>query len=424
MEKLRPVVNFIHSLPPIAEHALLGVAGLALTSGALWYFTEGFGSRRAITTYELIEKEINDKGGDRAFAEKVIKIAAWFHWAFLPFFCAVLGYEASCEDGMSNWAYIPYGVFLLVHLVVMVAVGRAHYPIPCCGLTSRCVLVSVFLALIEHIDVATDAWFPGVSAACPHVDELWIKSTLSGSIGGWILTPLVSLSGFGGFALLIFLTCSWLPQLLCIWSVFTPIVIAVEWLVILLGIWIHWGLSLLVLIVGALVLYKSGVGWQLVQNFRYTVCDEKIPGYGTWAGMALFEVGIVGKGGPAQAPENRPLITGITPLFHALVQLWLQVSFFACGFDSFHAQGRYKLLASLGCSAIVIVLKVAPAMREVTSIFLKTGCSICGPPCCLVFVLTFLVLFWAGFSVYCAFMCESHLGSLLLMSCTGQSDSD
>merc|ERR1719235_581869 len=102
----------------------------------------------------------------------------------------------------------------------------------------------------------------------------------------------------------------------------------------------------------------------------------------------------------------------MTKVMSNLVQLWLQSTFFVEAFHKLSDQGKARMVAGIGVSALAALAKLLPAVREVAVIFRSTGCrSMCGCPCCIIFGVALCIMAWTFARLYFAFTCEGEAWS-------------
>ena len=156
------------------------------------YFAMGIFTPRSMG-YEPLEPNRRDPA---------LVLAAVLYWVLMPIALVTLGFGATCEEGAPTLAYITYGGFFAVHFVCILLAMQGSLSKDLHKSTPK-LMFMLGLAALEHFDMASDALFSGMSAACSdEITNLWLQSWHDVP-GGGLMVPMLSKLGFSGVALML-----------------------------------------------------------------------------------------------------------------------------------------------------------------------------------------------------------------------------
>eukprot|EP00913_Durusdinium_trenchii_P002339 g2161.t1 len=108
-------------------------------------------------------------------------LAAFLYWVAMPLSMLYISANADCQGGPPDVGYLVFGVFLTVH-IILVIVAMCQHPTPpgACDCSKGFFLsgpLLIFFMILDHMDMATDAMFVGTAAACsPMIENAYVQS--------------------------------------------------------------------------------------------------------------------------------------------------------------------------------------------------------------------------------------------------------
>eukprot|EP00434_Breviolum_minutum_P043983 symbB.v1.2.039236.t1/scaffold6432.1/size18157/2 len=359
-----------------------------------------------------------------------LKLASIIYWIILPLSMVIFGFLATCEAGAPAWAYGIYVCFLVIHLgcVAFAFFGKSHdvsdksetettetmgdpgtlkFYEMLWGQDLGNPMTTLFLlscGVLEHFDMATDALFTGTAAACSDaISALWLQSWRDVPVLGAAMENLMTKTGFAGLALMLFVSTTYLPQLLCMVSFLAPMISLFLLLLMIAWLWYGWQLGLTMIFLAFLVVIISPLGekqWSIIQAATGRDADMAC-----YLGMEALA------GGREQgAKEYRLVGLALTKiLLENVVQLWLQTSFLSLSFEHLDTKAKIQSLASILVGVMVTSSKLTELPLAFTRVHVPKEIMACE---LLLFTLGLLFLMWIIAKMIFIFRCDSHVWNL------------
>lgn len=348
--------------------------------------------------------------------------SALMYWIAMPSTLFLLSMHSSCREGTPDTAYFVYGGFLLVHTVCGVVIAKGKPKLPAMWAGSMTGMMSslpvlCFFTLLEHLDQGTDVFFVGVARAC--TDEVagpWLRSWEAVPMVGPTVSRWLALLGFDSFTLMLYLTCTYLPQLVLVWSFLVPFFAIPFAGTIMVWAVLGWRVGLFAMISVFGLMFSAGLVEMQFESWARYFLQEHLSYF---SGYLLFEADIDiellhkynDNADLNTDPNTKKLIFGFSKLlFENLLQSLMQASFISLTFDSMDSTGRTKALVSLGLSFATSTHKLI----DVTASYwqFRGRSFVLSSVFVGLLYFSYLILLWVVAKVYYSFVCESHVWNL------------